>query len=59
MCRVEYPLGKLEWRCVICIGLVLVGGSFFIRDVLVDHIGIGGRMLGFIGMLLIEIVFLL
>ena len=34
---------------VICIGLVLGVGSFFIISVLVAHNGIGGRMLGFIG----------
>lgn len=34
---------------VICIGLVLVVGNFFIVSVLVGHSGIGGRMLGSIG----------
>ena len=34
---------------VICIGLVLGVGSFFIVSILVGHNGIGGRMLGFIG----------
>ena len=34
---------------VICIELVLGAGSFFIVSVLVDHSGIGGRMLGFTG----------
>ena len=35
--------------CVICIGLGLEGGSFFIVSVLVGHSGIVGKMLGFIG----------
>lgn len=34
---------------VICIGLVLGVGNFFIVSVLVGRNGIGGRMLGFIG----------
>lgn len=37
---------------------MLGGESFFIRDVLVGHIEIEGRMLEFIEMLLIELVFL-
>lgn len=59
MCRVGFPLGKLARRCIICIVLVLAGGSFFTGGVLVGHIGSGGRMLVLIGRLLIEIVFLL
>lgn len=33
-----------------------VGGNFFKGDVLVGHIGIGGRMLGFIGRILLVVV---
>lgn len=39
--------------------LMLVGGNFFIGGVLVGRIGSVDRMLGFIGMLLIEVMFLL
>lgn len=38
---------------------MLGGGNFFIVDVLVGHIGIEGRMLEFIEMLLIGLVFLI
>lgn len=36
----------VQWagQCVIELGLVSGAGSFFIRGVLIDHIGIGGRM---------------
>lgn len=57
MCRVGCPLKKLVWRYVICIVLVLRVENFFIEDVLIGHIGIGGRMLGFIRKLLIVIEF--
>lgn len=43
-----YLLWRLGLRRVICIGLGLVGGSFFIRGVLTGRIGIGGRRLGLI-----------
>lgn len=59
MYRVGCSLGRLVWRYVICIVLVLVGENFFIEDALVGHIEIEDRMLGFIEMLLIEIMFLL
>lgn len=59
MCRVEYPLRRLVWKYVIYIVLMLGVGNFFIEGVLIDHIGIGGRMLEFIGKLLIGIKFLL
>lgn len=59
MCRVEFLLGKLVGKCIICRMLVLVGGNFFIGGALVGHIENGGRMLGFIGKLWIEVVFLL
>lgn len=39
--------------------LMSVGESFFIGGVLVGRIGSVGRMLEFIGILLIEVVFLL
>lgn len=41
----------------ICIGLRLGEESFFIVGVLVDHIEIGGRMLGFIGRLRLIVAF--
>lgn len=59
MCRVGCLLERLVLKYVTCIMLMLVGESFFIRDALADHIGIEGRMLGFIRILLIEIGFLL
>lgn len=37
---------------VICIGLVLGAGNFFIVGVSVGHSGIEDRMLGFIGIIL-------
>lgn len=55
----EFLLGKLAGKCIICRMLVLVGGNFFIGGALVGHIENGGRMLGFIGKLWIEVVFLL
>lgn len=42
----EYLLWRLGLRCVIYIGLGLMGGSFFIRGVLTGRIGIGDRRLG-------------
>lgn len=44
-------------RHVICIGLRLGGENFFIVGVLVDHIEIGGRMLGFIERLRLIVAF--
>ena len=46
-------------RRVICIGLALVVGSFFEVNVLVDRIGIEGRMLKFIGKRLLVVAFLI
>lgn len=59
MCRVGFLLGRLAGKCIICIMLVLVVGSFFIGGALVDRIGSGGRMLVLIERLLIGVVFLL
>lgn len=59
MCRVGCPLERLVWRYVIYIKLMLGGENFFIVGVLVGHIGIEGRMLESIEMLLIELVFLI
>lgn len=35
---------------------MLVGGSFFRGGVLIGHIGIGDKMLGFIGRILLVVV---
>ncbi|MDL1310935.1 hypothetical protein PSU14_21145, partial [Yersinia pestis] len=50
---VSKSLNMKEEKCVICIRLVLVVGSFFIVGVLVGHSGIVGMMLGFIKRLLL------
>lgn len=59
MCRVGFPLEKLGEKYIICIMLVLGGGNFFIGGALVGRIESEDRMLGFIGKLLIIVVFLL
>lgn len=59
MCRVEFLLGKLAGKCIICRVLVLGGGSFFIGGALIGRIENEGMMLGFIGKLWIEVAFLL
>lgn len=53
----EYLLLRWVMRHVICIGLRLGGENFFIVGVLVDHIEIGGRMLGFIERLRLIVAF--
>lgn len=59
MCRVGFLLGKLAGKCIICIMLVLAGGNFFIRGVLVGRIESEGKMLVLIERLLIGVAFLL
>lgn len=59
MCRVGFLLGKLAGKYIICIMLVLVGGSFFIRGVLVGRIESEGKMPVLIERLLIGVAFLL
>lgn len=59
MCRVEFLLGRLGEKYIMCIMLVLGGESFFIGGALVGRIGSGDRRLEFIGILLIVVEFLL
>lgn len=59
MCRVGFLLGRLEEKYIMCRVLVLGGESFFIGGALVGRIGNVDRRLGFIGILLIVVEFLL
>lgn len=50
-------IGRLGWRYIIGRRLMLGVRSFFIVGVLVDHIGIGGKMLGSIRIEMLVLVF--